>query len=58
MGDRSDRSEAQSPAPSVIRDEEEHDLSDENVSEVDEREYKDEGINNKWFSIMQILSYK
>lgn len=43
MGDQSDRSDAQSPAPSAIRDEEEHDLSDENVSEVDDREYKDEG---------------
>lgn len=43
MGDQSDRSDVQSPAPSAIRDEEEHDISDDNVSEVDEREYKDEG---------------
>lgn len=43
-GDQSERSEGgQSPAPSLIRDEEEHDLSDDNVSEVDDREEKDEG---------------
>lgn len=43
-GDQSDRSDGgHSPAPSLIRDEEEHDLSDDNVSEVDEREEKDEG---------------
>lgn len=43
IGDQSDRSDVHSPAPSMIRDEEEHDLSDDNVSEVDEREDKDEG---------------
>lgn len=40
-GDQSDRSEGHSPAPS-IRDEEEN-ISDDNVSDVDEREEKDEG---------------
>lgn len=44
-GDQSDHSDGgHSPAPSLIRDEEEHDLSDDNVSEVDEREMKDEGM--------------
>lgn len=44
-GDQSDRSDGgHSPAPSLIRDEEEHDLSDDNVSEVDEREEKDDGM--------------
>lgn len=40
-GDQSDRSENQSPAPS-IRDEDEN-LSEDNISDVDEREAKDEG---------------
>lgn len=40
-GDQSDRSEAHSPAQS-IRDDDEN-LSDDNISDVDEREEKDEG---------------
>lgn len=40
-GDQSDRSENQSPAPS-IRDDDEN-LSEDNISDVDEREAKDEG---------------
>lgn len=40
-GDQSDRSENQSPAQS-IRDEDEN-LSEDNISDVDEREAKDEG---------------
>lgn len=40
-GDQSDRSENQSPAPS-IRDEDEN-LSEDNISDVDEREAKDDG---------------
>lgn len=40
-GDQSDRSENQSPAPS-IRDEDEN-LSEDNISDVDDREAKDEG---------------
>lgn len=45
-GDQSDRSDGgQSPTPSLLRnDDEEHDLSDADVSEVDEREEKDEGM--------------
>lgn len=41
-GDQSDRSEGHSPPPS-IRDEEEN-ISDDNVSDVDEREEKEEGM--------------
>lgn len=40
-GDQSDRSQAHSPAQS-IRDDDEN-LSDDNISDVDEREEKDEG---------------
>lgn len=43
-GDQSDRSEAHSPAQS-IRDDDEN-LSDDNISDVDEREEKDEGKSN------------
>ncbi|GAB0100132.1 dachshund homolog 1 [Sergentomyia squamirostris] len=42
--DRSDRSEGHSPVPSV-RDEEEN-LSEENVSEIDDREEKEEDISD------------
>ncbi|XP_059609485.1 dachshund homolog 2 [Phlebotomus argentipes] len=42
--DRSDRSEIHSPVPS-IRDEDEN-LSEENVSEIDDREEKDEDISD------------
>lgn len=41
-GDQSDRSEAHSPVQS-IRDDEEN-MSDDNISDVDEREEKDDGI--------------
>lgn len=40
-GDQSDRSQAHSPAQS-IRDDDEN-LSDDNISDIDEREEKDEG---------------
>lgn len=40
-GDQSDRSEVHSPVQS-IRDDDEN-LSDDNISDVDEREEKDEG---------------
>lgn len=40
-GDQSDRSQAHSPAQS-IRDDDEN-LSDDNISDVDEREEKDDG---------------
>lgn len=43
-GDQSDRSENQSPAQS-IRDEDEN-LSEDNISDVDEREAKDDGKRN------------
>ncbi|XP_031629293.1 dachshund homolog 2 isoform X3 [Contarinia nasturtii] len=43
-GDQSDRSENQSPAPS-IHDEDEN-LSEDNISDVDEREAKDEDLSD------------
>lgn len=47
-GDQSDRSEGHSPHPS-IRDDEEN-LSEDNISDVDEREEKDEGkLNFEFF---------
>lgn len=51
-GDHSDRSEAHSP-PQSMRDDEDN-LSDDNVSDVDEREDKDEGkfILNSFFFIL------
>lgn len=47
-GDQSDRSENQSPAPSV-RDEDEN-LSEDNISDIDEREAKDEGESQSKFT--------
>ena len=47
-GDQSDRSENQSPAQS-IRDEDEN-LSEDNISDVDEREAKDDGKHLLYYS--------
>lgn len=51
-GDQSDRSEGHSPPPS-IRDEEEN-ISDDNVSDVDEREEKEEGM--VYYNVVRFLA--